>query len=71
MPADSFSNSLTRAEHHRTLYRRLRDAVVAEHEAALATATGWKKHWLLWKIDLLTTIRYNHLLFSKQQPNQR
>ncbi|OIN57397.1 hypothetical protein [Arsenicibacter rosenii] len=49
---------------HKAVYHQIRNQVMAGHEAQLQTATGWRKRWLLWKINLLTEIRYNEVLFS-------
>lgn len=49
---------------HPGVYHQIRKQVEAMHEAQRQTATGWRKRWVLWKINLLTEIRYNEVLFS-------
>lgn len=47
------------------LYGRLRQEVATHYETAMNQAGPWKRSWLNWKIDLLTEIRYNKLVFLK------
>nr|WP_293838832.1 hypothetical protein [uncultured Arsenicibacter sp.] len=49
---------------HPAVYHQIRNQVEAVYEAQRQTATGWRKRWVLWKINLLTEIRYNKGLFS-------
>lgn len=60
-----FSRDGLRSEPGNALYKRLRREVAIHYQAELDQAGPWQRSWLNWKIDLLTEIRYNKLLFLK------
>lgn len=47
------------------LYDRLRREIAIHYETAMNQAGPWQRFWLNWKIDLLTEIRYNKLVFLR------
>lgn len=66
--SDSITNVVNRSNQSRHLetYRRLREQVLSQYGAELDQASGWKRYWIKWKVDLIVERRYRQLLFSGQ-----
>lgn len=50
-----------------SVYYKLKRQVVMEFAAELEQTTGWKRDWVRWKRSLALDIRYNQLLFSRNE----
>ncbi len=49
------------------VYYRLKRQIVTEYRLEFEQATGLKKSWVRWKRRVALEIRYNQLLFSRNQ----
>ena len=49
---------------HLKIRQAIRKQVVAEYESELEGSTGWRRHWVNWKINMVIEIRYKQILFS-------
>ncbi|MBD2755763.1 hypothetical protein [Spirosoma validum] len=50
-----------------SVYYKLKRQVVLAFAAELKQAPGWKRNWVRWKRSLALDIRYNQLLFSRNE----
>ena len=50
-----------------SVYYKLKRQVVLAFAPELKQATGWKRNWVRWKRSLALDIRYNQLLFSRNE----
>lgn len=48
------------------IYYKLKRQVVSDFRSDIERVTGWKRDWLRWKRGIVLEIRYNQILFSKQ-----
>ena len=47
----------------RGIYEAIKKQVMTENELEFDQAVGWRKHWIKWKMNLITEIRYRGVLF--------
>ena len=45
---------------------KLKRQVVSDFRSNIERAIGWKRDWLRWERGITLEIRYNQILFSKQ-----
>lgn len=46
----------------RLVRQKIRDQVMREYQQDLQQATGWRKRVLIWKLNMITEIRYRGIL---------